>query len=258
MTNNITLYDDRFNYSRKGFCAIVTQLLYIISEHNSFYGDTNICIGDSQLLELFDNLNTVGSLDYNPSGRWLDVFFTEPDKLVYTDYNAHMPANAKVLSELNFCLRNTLRIKPNILSEFTNLFDRYITSRTMGVQIRGTDKVSEIPPIADEDIISHINYELDNDNIDNIFLSTDDVKYVKLLTSHFGGRVVYNESNIISNNEGAIHFNQKHNKSRVNYEVLSNAYLLSKCKTLLYCYSNVSQLALIMGINELNKIKLLN
>ena len=63
-TNNITLYDDRFNYNRKGFCAIITQLLYIISEHNSFYGDTNICIGDSQLLELFDNLNTVGSLDF--------------------------------------------------------------------------------------------------------------------------------------------------------------------------------------------------
>jgi hypothetical protein len=169
-----------------------------------------------------------------------------------------MPANTKVLSELNFCLRNTLRIKPNILSEFTTILDRYITSRTMGIQIRGTDKVSEIPPIDDEDIISHINYELDNDNIDNIFLSTDDVKYVKLLTSNFGNRVVYNESNIVSNNEGAIHFNQKHNKSRVNYEVLSDAYLLSKCKTLLYCYSNVSQLALIMGINELNKIKLLN
>jgi len=257
-TNKITLYDGRFNYPRKGFCSIVTQLLYIISEHNSFYGDKKICIGDPQVLELFENLNSEDALNYNPSKRWLDVFFTEPNTLLSTTYTAHMPANKQALLELNSCLNSTLKISPNILLKFTKLLDEHITDRTIGVQIRGTDKVSEIPPINDEQIISYIDYELENDDVDNIFLSTDDIRYIRLLTSHFGDKVTYNKSNIISNNEGAIHFNQTHDRNRVNYEVLSDTYLLSKCKKLLYCYSNVSQLALIMGINEFNKIKLLN
>jgi hypothetical protein len=61
----------------------------------------------------------------------------------------------------------------------------------------------------------------------------------------------------ISSDSQALHHNCV-DRFMINEEVLSSVYILSKCKYFFYSFSNVSLLALIMGVNNFKFIDYLN
>ena len=139
----ITLQDPRFNYSYKGFCSIVCAIVDIALEHHSFYGNLNCSIHESQTLKLFDNLYDNEGIEYDTGSWWLDRFFG--NQLSYSEYNAHTLANIENLKIKNQVLNSILQIKSNKVLQFDNTFNELgITDRTLGVQIRGTDKKNEV------------------------------------------------------------------------------------------------------------------
>lgn len=251
-TGYISYSDPRFNYSYKGFCSIVCGIIDMALEHYVVNGNFNIEVAESQTSNLFDNISPKTNQSYNVGSWWLERYFS--NQIYQGQYNAHTPANIDNLKIKNKVYNNILKIKNEYVEKFENKkVDLRIDKDTLGVQIRGTDKKEELPEIKIETIFDLI----DSSNKEKIFVATDDKYYLDCLLDRYGSRIIYDNTIQISSGSRSIHHNCT-NRSQVNEEVLSSVYLLSKCSHFLYSFSNVSLLALIIGINDFKSVDYLN
>ena len=251
----ITLQDSRFNYSYKGFCSIVCAIIDIALEHYEVYDNLNCSVNDLQTLKLFDNVYDNFDLEYDAGSWWLERFFQ--NQLHHSEYNAHTLANLENIKLKNKVLNSILTIKPDKIAKFEKKISQFnITDRTLGIQIRGTDKKNEIPEPGIDTIIKKIDYYFETTDVQNIFLATDDIKYLNPLKEKYDNLLLYDESLLISSDDTPLH--NLPDRDRINEEVLSSVYILSRCNHFLYSFSNVSLLALIMGANDFKTIMNLN
>lgn len=251
-TGYISYSDPRFNYSYKGFCSIVCGIIDMALEHYIINGNFNIEISEVQTLNLFDNISPKTNLSYDVGSWWLERYFS--NQIYQGQYNAHTPANIDNLKIKNKIYNHILKIKDEYLDKFEKKrLELGIDENTLGIQIRGTDKKQELPEICIETIFDLI----DKSEKEKIFVSTDDKYYLDSLLNRYNKRIVYDETLQISSGSQSLHHNCS-NRYQINEEVLSSVYLLSKCNHFLYSFSNVSLLALIMGINQFKFIDYLN
>ena len=251
----ITLQDPRFNYSYKGFCSIVCAIIDIALEHYSVYNNLNCCVFESQTLKLFDNIYEDSGDEYDAGSWWLNRFFE--NRLHHSTYSAHTIANVENLKLKNKVFNSILEIKENKKKVFNQKFiDLGIADKTLGIQIRGTDKKTEIPEPDIDNIIKKIDEYFNLVDIENIFLATDDIKYLNSLKERYGSLLLYDDMIHISSNDFPLH--NLPNRDIINEEVLSSIFILSRCSHFLYSFSNVSLLALIMGANHHHTILNLN
>ncbi|RPI62789.1 MAG: hypothetical protein EHM44_06250 [Ignavibacteriales bacterium] len=251
----INLQDSRFNYSYKGFCSLVCAVIDIALENYRVNDNLNCFVSDGQILKLFDNICDVSEIQYDASSWWLDRFFS--GQLHDLEYNAHTIANLDNLKLKKKVLDSILKIKPEKNIQFNQKYlNLGITSETLAVQIRGTDKKNEIPEPNIDVIISKIDSYFNSGKVKNIFLSTDDKKYLDLILEKYQELVVYDDKINVSSNGIPLHSLPE--RDIINEEVLSSVYLLSRCGHFLYSFSNVSLLALILGVNNFKSIINLN
>lgn len=255
MQAHINLQDSRFNYSYKGFCSIICAVIDIALEHYRVYGNISCFVSDAQILELFDNVGEFNELNYDAGSWWLNRFFS--NQLHDSEYNAHTLANTDNLKIKNKVLDSILQIKSEKLIQFEERHSTLgITDETLAIQIRGTDKKNEILEPNIDTIINKIDYYLKIGKVKNIFLSTDDKKYLDLILQKYQDLVIYDNKIHISSDGIPLHTLPKRNI--INEEVLLSVYLLSKCGHFLYSFSNVSLLALIIGVNNFKSILNIN
>lgn len=255
MQAHINLQDSRFNYSYKGFCSIVCAVIDIALEHYRVYGNISCFVSDTQVLGLFDNICEFDELNYDAGSWWLDRFFS--NQLHDSEYTAHTLANTDNLKIKNKVLDSILKIKSEKLIQFEErCLNLGITNETLAIQIRGTDKKNEIPEPNINTITNKIDSYLNTGKAKNIFLSTDDKKYLDLISQKYQDLVIYDHKIHISVDGTPLHTLPKRNI--INEEVLLSVYLLSKCGHFLYSFSNVSLLALIMGVNNFKSILNIN
>ena len=251
-TGYISYSDPRFNYPYKGFCSIVCGIIDMALEHYIVNNNLNIEVAESQILNLFDNISEKTNKSYNVGSWWLERYFS--NQIYQGQYNAHTPANIDNLKIKNKVYNNILKIKDEYVEKFENKkVDLGIDKDTLGIQIRGTDKKEELPEIKIETIFNLIDFN----HKEKIFVATDDKYYLNCLLDRYGSKIIYDDTLQISGGSRSIHHNCT-NRSQVNEEVLSSVYLLSKCSHFLYSFSNVSLLALIIGINDFKSVDYLN
>jgi len=251
-TGYVSYSDSRFNYPYKGFCSIVCGIIDMCLEHYIENDNFNLIIDDSQISFLFDNISSKSDEIYDAGKTWLEKFFS--NQTYQQEYNAHTPASLENLKIKNKVYNNVLKIKEEYLKKFEDKKKKLcIDSNTLGVQIRGTDKSTEIAELKLENIF----YSIDMVDREKIFVATDDKFYLDALIDRYGNRIIYDDSVTISHDKKSIHHNC-FDRNKINEEVLSSVYLLSNCKYFLYSFSNVSLLALIMGVHNFNYIDYLN
>jgi len=251
MVGKLTLQDSRYNYPYKGFTSIVNQIIVLAKIHYDTYNNYDIIVEDSQILDIFENKYLLKELDhiYDVSPIFFDRFFSG---FYDNDKNAHKLVDTDDLTKRN--PNNFLTIKPKHLDYFKKLRELYFKNdKILGVQIRGTDKSTELVRIPESNVIYHIDVALKSDTrLNKIFVATDDFTYLDLIINHYGTEmVIYNQENTISRDGQPLH--TTNDRKRINLEVMSDVYLLSKCDYILYSFSNVSFLALSM-IENRNKI----
>jgi hypothetical protein len=251
-TGIISYKDHRFNYPYKGFCSIVCGIVDMALNHYIENNNFNFKIEDSQVLNLFDDISPKTNEFYDVGPWFLQKFFS--NSTYENQYNAHTPANFENLKLKNKIYSNILKIKDDYMQKFEYKKEKLkINKQTLAVQIRGTDKTNELPEIQIEKVFDLI----DKSNKENIFVSTDDKKYLTPLIERYKNKIVYDDSISISENSKSLHHNAE-NRFKINEEVLSSVYLLSQCETFLYSFSNVSHLALIIGANNFKFVNHVN
>jgi hypothetical protein len=243
-----------FNYRNKGYTSIINQVIDIALEHHKKYKNFNVTINDEQILKDFCPIFNSETFDYNASNMFLENFFL--NNTTHNFFNAHTVANKENLHLRKKVLDNILKPKLEVLEESKRIRNLIGDSNVLGIQIRGTDKKNEIPPIPNDVIVKTIREFIKKQSIKKIFLSTDDINYVNLLTYEFGDIIFYNKKNTISYDGNPIHFSNE--KESLNREVLTDVYVLSTCEHLIYCFSNVSFLALTLGVDRIKNFKNLN
>lgn len=252
MIGLIDFSNPTFNYNYKGYTAIINQTIDIAINHFNKFGNLDLSVSDHQILENFDMLTNFEKQDYNASDDFLIDFFKGNTR--HNSFNAHTLADEADLKLRCDIFNKILKPKKELLDEINQLKkDLGISNKTLGLQIRGTDKNTEIPKIPDGIIISSIQHALNKNGLTNIFLSTDDAHYLELIKSNFDGIVHHNKNNLISYDGKPLHFSD--NRKKANKDVLLDVYLLSNCEYFLYCFSNVSYLALTLGAETLKEIK---
>jgi hypothetical protein len=255
MVGLVDFSNPMFKYNYKGYTAIINQVIDIAINHFDKYNNLNLIISDQQILELFNPTYKDEIYSYNASNVFLENFIN--NKTRHNKHNAHTIADIEDLKIRNKIFNDLLTPKKEIIEE-VELLNKKLTidDRTLALQIRGTDKQIEIPKVSDDIIIRSIEKFLKENNLNKLFLSTDDIHYLELIKKYFSDNLLYNENNLISTDGQPIHFSK--NRSRANKDVLLDVYLLSNCKYFLYCFSNVSYLALTIGSKRLKNIKNIN
>jgi hypothetical protein len=255
MNANITLQNPSFSYGCKGFCSIVCGIIDIALEHYYEFDNVNCFVDDNQVLKLFNNNFEFFEDNYDSGSRFLSKYFSS--SLRCSQHTAHTLANIEDLKLKNFIFNSILSVKDELKEKFNKKFDDLgITENTLGVQIRGTDKKNEVDEPSIDNIIKKIDFYFETLHIKNIFLTTDDIRYLNGLLDKYKDLIIFDDTNMISETHLPLHVLP--DRDRINEEVLSSVYLLSKCSHFLYSFSNVSHLALIMGVHNFQSITNLN
>lgn len=242
-----------YNYSYKGFCSIVNQIIDIAYEHNHDHKNYDLHIEDEQV-EFFFNVKKNINYDHDSSKLWLDKFFSQ--KLSYY-CNAHTEIDLDFMKKRNIIYNNILCLKKEQKQEIENLKNLMIKEKTLGIQIRGTDKKKEVPIVNINKVYQKIESVIEQREIDSIFLATDEEKYISFFQKKYGNNLACNYDNIFSKDGNPIHHCTSNQRKIINKQVLNDVYLLASCKSLLYTKSNVGFLSLAIGINNIENVELL-
>ena len=210
---------------------------------------------DTNVLNMFDFV-----LDQKREGEYIRS--VSPYPLLSLDSNLRSPVR-KLIQKGTKKIKLKKKLEDRINTEVSKINFK----NCLGVHLRLTDMnvihAKDYGTLTFNDYVNNIKdiCKLHPD-IDNIFIASDNNESLEKLKNINFGREIRYVPNLLRTEaeDGDCSHLQALNmhKEFFWHEAFLETYLLSKCKTLLYCYSNVSQLALIMGINELNKIKLLN
>jgi len=236
------------NKNRAGFGAIFNNTVNVCKYHYEKFNNNNIFIDNNEINEIFY------TKEINNKDEYLYDLEKSYDSMYPNPSNAHVICDIERVKEKNKIFNIFFKLKDIEYYEFEK--NKYINDKTLSIHIRGTDKSSEVTPPNIEYIFSSIQEMIDNNEIDNIFLATDDMFYIDKITSRFGNIVKYYKDKTISLDGRPLHFID--DRTKLNKELMTDVYLLSESKYFLYCFSNVSYLALTMGINNFKKIKCIN
>ncbi len=237
------------NKNRAGFGAIFNNMLNVCKYHYEKFENCDILIDIEEINEIFETKEIINITEYS-----YDLEKSYDDSMYPNPSNAHVLCDIESVKEKNRIFNMFFKLKDIKYYEFER--NKYINDKTLSIHIRGTDKYTEISSPNIETIYLKVQEMIDSNEIDNIFLATDDIYYVNRMISKFGNIVKYRKDITISMDGKPLHFID--NRTKINKELMMDVYLLSESKYLLYCFSNVSYLALTIGINNFKKIKCIN
>ena len=245
----ISIYRSR-SMSKKisGFGVIVNNAINVCSYHYDKFNNYNIKIDVGEINDLFNTRDFVSDSYYDIESDFNNLVVSG---LYDNSSNSHVICDYEKVLKKNSVFESIFKLKYLDDYKLSNL----VNDKTLAIHLRGTDKSKEITPINTNQIINHIKNMIDNYDIDNIFISTDDIFYRNLLISEFGNMIRFND-HCISLDSNPIHFID--NRVDINKEMIKDVYLISQSPYFLYSFSNVSYLALTMGIKNFKKINCLN
>lgn len=223
-------------YHAHGFGVLMNKAISIIAKHQDNHGNYDVAIDEPQINTFFKHVKQ----------RHQDKFEIKSNKDLITESKirdqAHRPHNIHKLKKQ--------------FDAFTGVFQIAFTkvnSHKFGIHLRGTDKATEIASPDMNVVYHHIDEWLKQHDDNYVFLATDDNKYLLDLLERYPNKIKCNQSHIRSNDGKPIHFD-KELRPRLNFELFTEIGQLASSAQIGYCYSNVSYLALTIGIHNFKNI----
>lgn len=223
-------------YKSHGFGALMNKAIAIIAEHYDKYKNYNVAIDCPQIKEMFPHIPRRHKFDY--------IIKSQRDLIFNTliDEQTHAPHDFEKLKLQHEAYINVFQIQVNSKNK-----------HKFGIHLRGTDKSTEIAPPKLLTVYHHIDEWLAKDPDNYIFLATDDNRYLVTLMEKYGDKLKCNPDHTRSNDAKPIHFDFE-NRPKLNWEMFKEVAQLASSTQIGYCYSNMSYLALTVGINNFESI----
>lgn len=119
--------------------------------------------------------------------------------------------------------------------------------RLIGIHYRGTDKQSEAPRVAYEEMIAIIDRELGQSPAAHIFLASDEARFVHACLRRYGNRLAFLRDFVRSMDGEAIHLDRKLDGFRLGRDAVLNCAMLSRCDVVIKTPSILSGWAKILN-----------
>lgn len=231
--------------NKAGICAIINEAVNICQYHVNKFGNYDVLIDSAELSNIFDF-----KIKYHKSLYTWDIRSDYVNSGIRNPSNAHTVFKSKLVQEKRAILNSLFFLKNN--DKMILDTDKFVNDRTLGIHLRGTDKIGEVKPVDISKLFTKIDFMITEKKIDNIFLATDDQWYLNLLLDKYSELLLFDYNKIFSKNGKPIHF--KRNRKNINQEVIRDCLTLSKCPYFIYSFSNVSYLALTMGVGDFKEV----
>ena len=175
-------------------------------------------------------------------------------------WNSKKLTNEKDIQKIYDFISEHGKLKPDVIKKILESKERYFGNKknVLGVFVRGTDylafkpKGHQIqPPL--EDVISKIRYFLEiHEDIDGIFVETEDESIYRRLKNEFGEMIFTNQSNRIKDYSGKEYIANilQENKYERGLQYLVATALLAECKYLVTTRAGGSDVALVINNNR--------
>lgn len=145
----------------------------------------------------------------------------------------------------------------SLQEEIKKYVDEFVSKNfgkhVLGLHLRGTDKKAEAPPITDEMICQKVDSYLKENEVDTIFVASDESKFISLIKESYESNkihVCFHEDLIKSQDGLPIHLNSNHgNKEQKLFEAMVNSLLLSRTDYLVKSASFLSAWSCIFNPN---------
>ena len=171
----------------------------------------------------------------------------------YNFFNYHLEDKSfKRLFDENIFFKNYLK---RYVESFENKYFR--NDRVLGVHFRGTSyKTSAGHPLVPtkKQMFNLTNKILKENNLDRIFLVTEEESHLKFFLKKFDKRVFYLRSSFRSNKNNAFStYPRNKHRYKMGGEIITETILLSKCNSFLFIDSNVSSAVIRINSNKNQK-----
>ena len=170
--------------NKAGICAIINEAINICQYHVNKFSNYDVFIDSIELSDIFD----FKTKHHKSLYRW-DI------RSDYVNSNIQNPSNAHAVFEPT--LINGKRSIFNALFFLKNIdkmildTNKIVNNRTLGLHLRGTDKVGEVKPVDILKLFKKIDFLITEKKINNIFLATDDERYLNLLSDKYSELLVF-------------------------------------------------------------------
>jgi hypothetical protein len=204
----------------------VSSTMFSLYGHPSNWFDFSKIEDENSLMEYKYQMSTE-TIDFDP--------WPTEEQLNLSPYIKYFPYNDRIQNKLKANLNN-----------FENC---------LGIHYRGTDHQMHVDRIPLEKYFDYVLNEFNNNNYEQVFISTDEENIIDKFQSFFKDKL--NFTNIIfndvirSNSSTALHFSNFDSATRVELgdDVLLDSHSLSKCSTLICKTSNLINYARILNPN---------
>lgn len=185
----------------------------------------------------------------------------------YAQKNKNILPEKQRITELHEIVEQYIQFQPALQQELKEHYYKMKSKyqKVMGIHVRGTDmyvagKQHNKPSSKFMDF-QELQNIVNKNNIDGIFLCTDDSEVVKKFQKFFGDKIYVTDSvRQVNGRLEGIHFDKALGKGRKEHkyllgkEVITDMYLLSKCNVLVCGPSNVAFAAMIFNNNSYEDI----
>ena len=162
-------------------------------------------------------------------------------------------------ANLKKIFKKTIKINKSIINETNIFYKKYFTKykNIIGIHIRGTDqKVTpnhHLPPTI-FDIFTIIEKKVSLNKKVKFFIITEEKKYLDILKKKYPNKIVYFDSFRANNIKDFNSSKRKFHRNKLGLESLKESIILSHCKEIYFCKSNIPLFSILLK----NKIKIEN
>lgn len=204
-----------------------------------------------------NNFNAWNYYFNNLSSYSLNEVYKSKNVLITSDKFFHFFSyNIDKDPELAKLLNSHIKINKYMTTCYQKIYQKFNKKKILGIHFRGTSykRCAGHPlPATIRQMYKMTEKLLSENEIDNIFLVTEEQNYLNFFKKKYGKKLIYLESSYRSNKNDAFKIYPRNlHRYKLGREAVIEALLLSSCKYFIYLCSNISSAAIGFNI-EINQ-----
>lgn len=171
-----------------------------------------------------------------------DVIVDHPGDMLKSKWNTDAISNITRESAAYF-IKKYIKVKPALQIKIDEFVKNKFGQHTIGTHMRGSDKSSEAPRVAYQNVLEEVQKQLRPNSV--VFVATDEQAFIEFMKSKLGSRVVCTDAIRSKDHEPIHHKDGKpmSNPYKLGEDAVLDCYLLSRCDVLVRTFSNLSSSA---------------
>ena len=205
------------------------------------------------------NIKNIWELYFNQISNYNLSEVYKSKNVIFCSNNFPVSLNDFQNKKLKKIFKNKIKVNKKIILEASKFYKKYFNKNidVIGIHLRGTDqKITpnhHLPPTI-FDVLKIIENKINYNNKIKFFIITEEKKYLEILKKKYHNKIFYLNSFRANQIKDFNNSKRKFHRNKLGLESLKESIILSHCKEIYYCNSNIPFFSILLE----NKIKIKN